>query len=133
MKKIIIVDDEPNIVMTLEYTFKKHNFEIALTNIPTVPQRPQYQYDLSAFNDNCKGELTVKISLLKDENMITYCNPERLMASDRKEMLNSSEGVGEYYCFMASAFTRQRSVDCHFQLSAHFSDLGVCCRSEAQL
>ena len=28
MKKIIIVDDEPNIVMTLEYTFKKHDFEV---------------------------------------------------------------------------------------------------------
>lgn len=28
MKKIIIVDDEPNIVMTLEYTFKKNNFEV---------------------------------------------------------------------------------------------------------
>jgi DNA-binding response OmpR family regulator len=28
MKKILIVDDEPNIVMTLEYTFKKKNFEV---------------------------------------------------------------------------------------------------------
>ncbi|WP_445454538.1 response regulator transcription factor [Flavobacterium sp. 25HG05S-40] len=28
MKKILIVDDEPNIVMSLEYTFKKHNFEV---------------------------------------------------------------------------------------------------------
>lgn len=28
MKKILIVDDEPNIVMTLEYTFKKNNFEV---------------------------------------------------------------------------------------------------------
>lgn len=28
MKKILIVDDEPNIVMTLEYTFKKQNFEV---------------------------------------------------------------------------------------------------------
>ncbi|APY07227.1 response regulator [Winogradskyella sp. J14-2] len=28
MKKIVIVDDEPNIVMTLEYTFKKHDFEV---------------------------------------------------------------------------------------------------------
>ncbi|TCK69393.1 response regulator receiver domain-containing protein [Winogradskyella wandonensis] len=27
-KKIVIVDDEPNIVMTLEYTFKKNNFEV---------------------------------------------------------------------------------------------------------
>ena len=27
-KKILIVDDEPNIVMTLEYTFKKNNFEV---------------------------------------------------------------------------------------------------------
>jgi DNA-binding response OmpR family regulator len=26
--KILIVDDEPNIVMTLEYTFKKQNFEV---------------------------------------------------------------------------------------------------------
>lgn len=26
MKKILIVDDEPNILMTLEYTFKKKNF-----------------------------------------------------------------------------------------------------------
>jgi CheY-like chemotaxis protein len=25
MKKILIVDDEPNIVMSLEYTFKKNN------------------------------------------------------------------------------------------------------------
>lgn len=28
MKKILIVDDEPNIVMSLEYTFKKHNYEV---------------------------------------------------------------------------------------------------------
>ncbi|MDY2586726.1 response regulator transcription factor [Winogradskyella aquimaris] len=28
MKKIVIVDDEPNIVMTLEYTFKKNDFEV---------------------------------------------------------------------------------------------------------
>lgn len=28
MKKILIVDDEPNIVMALEYTFKKQNFEV---------------------------------------------------------------------------------------------------------
>ena len=28
MKKIVIVDDEPNIVMTLEYTFKRNNFEV---------------------------------------------------------------------------------------------------------
>ena len=30
MKKILIVDDEPNIVMTLEYTFKKSNYEVFL-------------------------------------------------------------------------------------------------------
>lgn len=28
MKKILIVDDEPNIVMALEYTLKKNNFEV---------------------------------------------------------------------------------------------------------
>lgn len=28
MKKILIVDDEPNIVMALEYTFKKSNYEV---------------------------------------------------------------------------------------------------------
>lgn len=28
MKKILIVDDEPNIVMSLEYTFKKKNYEV---------------------------------------------------------------------------------------------------------
>ena len=27
-KKILIVDDEPNIVMSLEYAFKKKNFEV---------------------------------------------------------------------------------------------------------
>ncbi|WP_088323426.1 response regulator [Polaribacter tangerinus] len=27
-RKILIVDDEPNIVMTLEYAFKKQNFEV---------------------------------------------------------------------------------------------------------
>ncbi|MDO9039293.1 MAG: response regulator [Lutibacter sp.] len=28
MKKILIVDDEPNIVMSLEYLFKKENFQV---------------------------------------------------------------------------------------------------------
>lgn len=28
MKKILIVDDEPNIIMSLEYTFKKNNYEV---------------------------------------------------------------------------------------------------------
>ncbi len=28
MKKIVLVDDEPNIIMSLEYTFKKNNFEV---------------------------------------------------------------------------------------------------------
>jgi len=28
MEKILIVDDEPNIVMSLEYLFKKENFEV---------------------------------------------------------------------------------------------------------
>lgn len=28
MKKILIVDDEPNIIMTLEYTFKKNNYRV---------------------------------------------------------------------------------------------------------
>lgn len=28
MNKILIVDDEPNIVMSLEYTFKKNNFKV---------------------------------------------------------------------------------------------------------
>lgn len=28
MKKILIVDDEPNIVMSLEYLFKKENFDV---------------------------------------------------------------------------------------------------------
>lgn len=28
MKKILIVDDEPNIVMTLEYAFKKKQYEV---------------------------------------------------------------------------------------------------------
>lgn len=28
MNKILIVDDEPNIVMALEYTFKKNSFEV---------------------------------------------------------------------------------------------------------
>ncbi|HCE54014.1 MAG TPA: response regulator, partial [Lutibacter sp.] len=28
MKKILIVDDEPNIVMSLEYIFKKEDFQV---------------------------------------------------------------------------------------------------------
>lgn len=48
MRKILIVDDEPNIVMSLEYIFKKENFkvfiardgaeaiEIAEKNIPDI-------------------------------------------------------------------------------------------------
>ena len=33
MKKILIVDDEPNINMTLEYTFKKNNPDIIILDV----------------------------------------------------------------------------------------------------
>ena len=32
MKKMLIVDDEPNIVMSLEYTFKKNNFQVFIAS-----------------------------------------------------------------------------------------------------
>jgi len=71
---------------------KKNNQEETLNLISVFPTRPQYHYDLNGFNVDCTGELTVKISLLKDENMISSLNKSRLNAINKNEMLDS------FYC-----------------------------------
>ena len=50
-RKILIVDDEPNIVMSLEYAFKKQNFEVFIAR------------DSSEVFEILKGEITDAIIL----------------------------------------------------------------------
>jgi len=88
MKKILIVDDEPNIVMSLEYLFKKENFEVFIArdgteaieivenNIPDIilldimmPNVDGYQVlkHLKANNDLCE----IKVIFLSAKNKIS--------------------------------------------------------------
>lgn len=79
MKKILIVDDEPNIVMSLEYTFKKNNFEVFIARdgkeaIEILEVEAPNAIILDIMMPNVDGYATIeyikKIPLLKDCKVI---------------------------------------------------------------
>ena len=69
MKKILIVDDEPNIVMTLEYTFKKSNYEVFIARdgqeaLDILKTNPDLAMDVQGLNLTIgKKEILKNISL----------------------------------------------------------------------
>jgi len=97
MKKILIVDDEPNIVMALEYTFKKNNFtvfiardgqealDILKTEIPDV-------IILDIMMPNVDGYATLE--QIKKEERLANCKVIFLTAKNKESDIEKGISLG---------------------------------------
>ena len=102
MKKILIVDDEPSILMALEYAFKKQNFEVFIardgsealqiieTNIPDVVL-------LDIMMPKVDGYQTLKI--IKENENLTKVKVVFLTAKSKKADIEKGMdlGVDKYF------------------------------------
>lgn len=97
MKKILLVDDEPNILMTLEYTFKKNNFQVfiardgqeALDILQT--QLPEIII-LDIMMPNIDGYETLK--QIKKDKRLTHCKVIFLSAKNKEKDIEKGLMLG---------------------------------------
>jgi len=97
MKKILIVDDEPNIIMSLEYAFKKNNFEVFIardgqealnilqTEIPDV-------IILDIMMPNVDGYATIEF--IKKEERLVNCKVLFLSAKNKESDIEKGMSLG---------------------------------------
>lgn len=97
MKKILLVDDEPNILMTLEYTFKKNNFQVfiardgqeALDILQT--QLPEIII-LDIMMPNIDGYETLK--QIKKDKRLAHCKVIFLSAKNKEKDIEKGLMLG---------------------------------------
>jgi len=97
MIKILIVDDEPNIIMSLEYTFKKNNFQVFIardgqealdilqTEIPNI-------IILDIMMPNVDGYATIEF--IKKEARLTNCKVLFLSAKNKESDIEKGMSLG---------------------------------------
>ncbi len=113
MKKILIVDDEPNILMTLEYTFKKKNFlvfiardgEEALELLKT--EQPNIIL-LDIMMPKVDGYATLE-AIKKDENL-KNCKVIFLSAKNKESDIKKGLSLGAD-AFMTKPFSIKKLVE----------------------
>ena len=113
MKKILIVDDEPNIVMALEYTFKKNNFEVfiardgqeALDILKT--QQPDIII-LDVMMPNVDGFETLR-QIKKDERLLN-CKVLFLSAKNKEKDIEKGLKLGANL-YVVKPFSIKKLVD----------------------
>jgi DNA-binding response OmpR family regulator len=113
MKKILIVDDEPNILMTLEYTFKKKNFlvfiardgEEALELLKT--EQPNIIL-LDIMMPKVDGYETLE-AIKKDENL-KNCKVIFLSAKNKESDIKKGLSLGAD-AFMTKPFSIKKLVE----------------------
>ena len=113
MKKILIVDDEPNIVLTLEYTFKKSNYEVFIardgqealdilkTNFPDV-------IILDIMMPMVDGFATLE-QIRKDENL-THTKVLFLSAKNKESDIEKGMALGAD-AYMTKPFSIKKVVE----------------------
>jgi two-component system, OmpR family, alkaline phosphatase synthesis response regulator PhoP len=113
MKKILIVDDEPNIVMSLEYTFKKNNFQVFIARdgnealdilqleIPNV-------IILDIMMPNVDGYATIEF--IKNEPQLQSCKVIFLSAKNKESDIEKGMSLGAD-AYMTKPFSVKKLVE----------------------
>jgi DNA-binding response OmpR family regulator len=97
MKKLLIVDDEPNIVMSLEYAFKKQGFEVYIARdgseaIETVRSQVPDLVVLDIMMPQIDGYETIK--RLKADNAFAKAKVIFLSAKSKPEDIEKGLSLG---------------------------------------
>ena len=118
MHKILIVDDEPNIIMSLEYTFKKNNFKVFIardgqealdilqTEIPDV-------IILDIMMPNVDGYATIEF--IKKEAKLAHCKVLFLSAKNRESDIEKGMALGAN-AYMTKPFSVKKLVEQVYEL-----------------
>lgn len=97
MKKILIADDEPNIIMALEYAFRKNNFEVFIardgkeaidilhTEIPDVIILDVMMPDIDGY---------ATLEFIKSEQKLAQCKVIFLSAKNKAEDIEKGISLG---------------------------------------
>ncbi len=113
MKKILLVDDEPNIIMSLEYTFKKNNFQVFIARDGQEAfdiaqnERPDFII-LDVMMPNLDGFATIE--LIKKEADLNHCKVVFLSAKNKESDIEKGMQLGAN-AYMTKPFSVKKLVD----------------------
>ncbi|WP_276976719.1 response regulator [Flavobacterium filum] len=113
MKKILLVDDEPNIIMSLEYTFKKQNFEVFIARdgqeaLDILKTEQPNIIILDIMMPNVDGYATIE-SIKKNEKL-THCKVIFLSAKNKESDIEKGMQLGAN-AYMTKPFSIKKLVD----------------------
>ena len=113
MKKILLVDDEPNIIMSLEYTFKKNNFEVFIARdgqeaLDILKTEQPNLIILDIMMPNVDGYATIE-AVRKDEKL-NDCKVIFLSAKNKESDIEKGMQLGAN-AYMTKPFSIKKLVD----------------------
>ncbi|WP_445722348.1 response regulator transcription factor [Flavobacterium sp.] len=113
MKKILIVDDEPNIIMSLEYTFKKNNFEVFIARdgqeaLEILKKQIPDVIILDVMMPNVDGYATL-VEINKEEKL-KNCKVIFLSAKNKESDIQKGLDLGAS-AYMTKPFSLKKLVD----------------------
>ena len=113
MKKIVIVDDEPNIVMALEYTFKKNNFEVFIARdgkeaLEILEKQLPDVIILDVMMPMVDGYATLE-EIKKDERL-SHCKVIFLSAKNKEKDIEKGLGLGANL-YVVKPFSTKKLVE----------------------
>lgn len=118
MKKILIVDDEPNILMTLEYSFKKADFHVFIARdgqeaIDILQNEVPDLVILDVMMPNVDGFET--LAFIKSKPELSDCKVIFLSAKNRSEDIKKGldAGADDY---MTKPFSNKKLIERVYEL-----------------
>lgn len=113
MKKILIVDDEPNIVMALEYTFKKNNFEVFIARdgheaLDILKKQLPDVIILDVMMPMVDGYATLE--QIKKEESLQHCKVIFLSAKNKEKDIETGLALGANL-YVTKPFSIKKLVD----------------------
>ncbi|OYU79047.1 MAG: response regulator [Flavobacterium sp. BFFFF1] len=113
MKKILIVDDEPNIIMSLEYTFRKHGFEVFIARdgkeaLEILQHEIPNLIVLDIMMPNVDGYATIKF--IKQDARLNTCKIIFLSAKNKESDIEKGMALGAD-AYMTKPFSVKKLVE----------------------
>ena len=113
MKKILLVDDEPNIIMSLEYTFKKNNFQVFIARdgqeaLEILKTEQPDLIILDIMMPNVDGYATIE-AVRKDEKL-SNCKVIFLSAKNKESDIEKGLALGAD-AYMTKPFSIKKVVE----------------------